>query len=246
MAWTVALVVALLNGLLCGVAVVPLSFGLMRAHGKVDRDGGMSMGIVFQVAPITFVLAALLGLWGSHLAGATGWEGFWPALGISAGIGLGVMGLFALTSLLGIVRAPKLDGAELLLRVEVTVPRSSLPGGTPDRAEMRLSLYAGDKDNHYGELDLDGIRAVGDHYLIPGQALLRSVSPARMLTLQVAPDTSFVLDMPLAASPGRDDLGWAGPFTTREGRLRDGRLQPTPVTMRYRLEKVPTPSTGRK
>jgi len=238
MSGTVALVVALLNGLLCGGLVVPLSFALMRAHGKFDRDGGMSMGILFQVAPVTFLLAALLGIWGTHLAAATGWERFWPAMGLSAGIGLGVMAFFALTSLLGIARPPRIDDAELMLHVEVLVPRSVLPGGVLDETTLQLSLYAGSKDNHYGDIDGKGIRRAGDHYLVPGTARLRSVAPMRMLAFSTGPEQSFVLDMPLAASPTKADLDWAGPFGTREGNFTNGEPRPTPVTIRYRLVPI--------
>ncbi len=238
MSWTVALVVALLNGLLCGGLVVPLSFALMRAHGKFDRDGGMSMGILFQVAPLTFVLAALLGFWGTHLADATGWDRFWPAMGLSAGIGLGVMAFFALTSLVGITRPPRIDGAELMLQVEVLVPFGVLPDGALDEGTLQLSLYAGDKDNHYGDIDGKGIRRAGDHVVIPGSARLRSVAPMRMLSFRAGPEQSFVLDMPLAASPTKADLAWAGPFGTREGNFKNGQPQPTTVTMRYRLVRI--------
>ncbi|MBL8001006.1 MAG: hypothetical protein JNL05_03505 [Flavobacteriales bacterium] len=235
MSWSVAIAVAVVNGLICGALVVPLSFALMRAHKVHDRDGGMSMGIIFQVAPVTFVLAALLGLWGTHLAGASGWDRFWAAVGWSAGIGLGVMGLFAAFSLLGIQRPPRIDGAALELQVEVTVPASSLPEGTLDLDQLKLSLYAGPRDNHYGDIDRQGIRRVGADWVVHGRAAINSIAPQRMLSLQAAPDTSFVLDMPLAPLPTKADLAWAGPFTTREGRLRDGQLLPTAVTMRYRV-----------
>lgn len=87
---------------------------------------------------------------------------------------------------------------------------------------------------------------MNEHYLPPGRARLRSVSPTRMLTLQVAPDMSFVPDMPLVASPVRDDLAMAGPFTTREGQLRDGRLHRTPVTIRQQVVRIPQAASGTK
>jgi hypothetical protein len=76
MSWKIAIVVALLTGIITALVTIPVADQVTRMHGVSDREGARAMGIVFFLAPLALVGGLLLGLLGTKLAGAVEWVQF--------------------------------------------------------------------------------------------------------------------------------------------------------------------------
>ena len=161
MSWKIALLVGLLNAILTAAVTIPVSDKVTRALGVSDREGGRGMAIAFIFIPAGFIGGFLLGLLGTKFAHATIWIHFWKALGLAVLLGqgalFGIAGLFLLSQ----PRPPLLDGHTLLLESEFRVPLARLTPRSKEPDQIRVSLYAGPKDNQYGEVDRTLFREEG-------------------------------------------------------------------------------------
>ncbi|MBK8339175.1 MAG: hypothetical protein IPK99_03845 [Flavobacteriales bacterium] len=239
MSWKIALVVALLNAVITALVAMPVADRVTRAMDVSDFEGGRGMAIVFIFIPVAFIGGGfLLGLLGAKLVHAMEWAHFWKASGIALLLGQGSLFGIAGLALLSVVHPPVLDGHYLALRIEVYMPARLLPNGKLDRDKVKMSLYAGDKDNRYAEIDTAHIVHEGDTVMIPAEATLNSASAFRMLSITVEGTDGYALDpLPLPPKPTAKDLEWTARMPMREAKLTGTSYTFTDVLLRYRVVK---------
>jgi len=235
MSWKIALVVALLNAIITAVVTIPVADRVTKAHGVSDFEGGRGMAIAFVLIPAGFIGGFLLGLLGTKLAHATEWLQFWKAAGIS--IGLGQLALFSIAglSLLSIPRPPLLQGNNLSLEVEVHVPLARINEELRQPGKIRLSLYAGPKDNHYARIDTADLREENGHLIVPAVASLNSRSYQRSISFHLGDDLWFSTEIDLAASPKEEDKAWTALQAMRVTHLNGFDDAPSGIFLRYRV-----------
>lgn len=238
MSWKIALLVALINGVLTAAVTIPVAERLMEAHDVSNFEGKRGFAIAFVFIPMGFVGGFLLGLLGTKLAHALEWTQFWKAVGFAVALGQGALFGIAGLSLLTVVRPPLLDGQALELQLEVLVPMARITPEARARDGMRISLYAGDKDNHYAEVDTARYRQEGEELIVPATARLNSRSFSRHVSFHIGTETWLALDLRLPASPTEKDLAWTTPEPMHEARTAVSDRTLTDVRCRYRVVKV--------
>lgn len=242
MSWKIALLVALLTGIITALVTAPVADRVTKRHGVSDFEGGRGMAIAFVLIPAGFIGGFLLGLLGSKLVHAVEWAQFWKALGLSVVLGqAGLWGIAGL-SLLGIPRPPLLDGEALALEVEVNIPLSRVTPGAREPNGIRLSLYAGDKDNHYADIDRQRFREVNGMLVVTALAGLNSTPPFRTLSFHIEDHTWLAYDLnALPAVPTAKDLEWSEPSPLRDAREAGREPAVSDVFLRYRVVKQGPP-----
>ena len=239
MSWKVALLVALLNGIVTAMVTVPVSDHVTKRMGVSDFEGKRGFAIAFIFIPAGFVGGFLAGLLGTRLAGAVDWSGFWKAAALAVLVAQG--GLFSIAGLglLSVPRPPLLHGEALALEVEVRLPLSLVGPRTREPDQVRMSLYAGDQDNHYARIDRDRFREAEGHLLVTAVADLNSRSARRILSLGIEDHTWLAFDLDdLAPSPTDKDLEWSALAPMRQARTSGERTQRTAVMLRYRVVRT--------
>lgn len=242
MSWKIALLVALLTGIITALVTAPVADRVTQRHGVSDFEGGRGMAIAFVLIPAGFIGGFLLGLLGSKLVHAVEWAQFWKALWLS--IVLGQAGLWGIAglSLLPIPRPPLLDGEALALEVEVSVPLARVTPGARDPNGIRLSLYAGDKDNHYADIDRQRFREVNGMLVVTALAGLNSTPPFRTLSFHIEDHTWLAYDLNgLPPVPTAKDLAWSVPSPLRDAREAGREAAVSDVFLRYRVVKQGSP-----
>jgi hypothetical protein len=234
MSWKIAIVVALLTGIITALVTIPVADQVTRMHGVSDREGARAMGIVFFLAPLALVGGLLLGLLGTKLTGAVEWVQFGRALGVSLGMSVGaVLGIAGL-SLLSIPRAPEALGTSLALEVEVLVPRAEVPTDVRTPDVLRMSLYAGDNDNRTVALDTASYREEGDVLVIPATATLFSRAATRILSFHIGTERWLAFDLPLPPEPVANAT-WSTPAPLRDATTSGANSVWSAVQLRYRV-----------
>ncbi len=237
MSWKVALLVALINALLTALVVVPVAEKLMDAHHVSNFEGKQGFAIAFVFIPAGFIGGFLLGLLGTKLAHAAEWAQFWKALGFAVALGQGVLFSIAGLSLLTIVRPPLIDGQSLVLQMEVLVPMSRITPEARMKDGMRISLYAGGKDNHYADVDTSAFRQEGGLFIVPATASLNSRSFQRSVSFHIGTETWLAYDLLLPATPAEKDFDWTEPKPMHEARTAVSDRTLTDVLLRYKVVK---------
>lgn len=238
MSWKIAILVALLTGLITAVVTFPVAEYVSRANGVSDREGARSMGIFFFLVPAGFIGGFLLGLLGTKLVHAMEWAHFWKATGVSVLIAQVVLFGIAGLNLMGIPHPPLLDGQQLLLQVEVHVPMERMGSRAKKPDQMLMSLYAGPKDNQYATIDTSLNREENGNLLVTGFVDLNSSSSFRMLAFSIEGVLSLALDpLPIAAKPTTKDLEWTNLMPMREAELSGTDYTYTDVVVRMRVIK---------
>lgn len=239
MSWKIAILVALLTGLITAVVTYPVGDHVSRANGVSDREGARAMGIIFVLVPAGFVGGLLFGLLGTKLVHATEWAHFWKATGAS--VLMAQVALFSIAGLnmLGIPRPPLLDGQQLALEVEVHVPLERITPGSLAPDQMIMSLYAGPKDNQYAPIDSALTHEENGKLLVTGLAGLYSTSNFRMLSFSIKEHMTLALDpLPIPAKPTAKDLEWTKLMPMREAEVSGTEYTYTDVLVRMRVVKM--------
>ena len=238
MSWKIAIVVALLNALITALVAMPVADRVTRALGVSDFEGGRGMAVVFIFIPAAFIGGFLLGLLATKLVHAMEWAHFWKASGTALLLGQGSLFGIAGLALLSVVHPPVLDGHYLALRIEVFVPKRLLPGGQLEAGKVKMSLYAGDKDNRYADIDTAEIAVNGDTLVIPAEASLNSANNFRMISFTIEGMDGYALDpLPLPPKPKNKDLEWTERMPMREAKVTGTSYTFTDVLLRYRVVK---------
>lgn len=243
MSWKIAIAVALLTAVITALVTAPVADKVTRMIGVPDREGGRGMLVAFILIPAGFIGGFLFGILGARLAHALEWAQFWRATGFSLALGLGALAAIAGVALLSVVRPPLLDRHSLALRIEVRVPARLLPAGPLDKGALRMSLFAGEQDNHYADIDTAHVRMQDDSLVVPGEARLYSKATFRMVGFHFDGTDGWALDpLPLPPVPTEKDLEWTAPMRMREARVNGTRYTFTDVMLRYRVvKKEPVP-----
>lgn len=236
MSWKIALVVALLAALVTAFVTAFVADKVTGMHGVSDFEGKRGYAVVFLFIPAGFIGGFLLGLLGTKLVGATEWSQFWKAAGISVLFGqvalFGIAGL----SLLSIPRPPAALGTPLAIEVEVLVPLERISGNAREQGQIRMSLYAGDKDNRSVEIDTTRFREEDGMLVVPAFAPLHSRSATRILSFHIEEHTWLAFDFPLPPTPDVSDA-WSVPALLRDARTAGSNTQVSDALLRYRVVK---------
>lgn len=237
MSWKIALTVALLTGIITAMVTAPVADKVTRMHGVSDFEGARGMAIGFLFIPAAFIGGLLLGLLGTKLVHATEWVHFWKAAGLS--ILMGQVALFGVSglSLLSIPRPPLMDGHQLELEIEVLVPMTRITPESRRKDGMRVSLYAGEKDNHYADMDTSQYRQEGDTFIVPAVASLNSTALERSIGFTLGTEVWLSFDASLPPAPGEKDLTWTEPKPMHDARTAVSDRTYSDVRVRYRVVK---------
>ena len=241
MSWKIAIAVALLAAVITALVTAPVADKVTRMMGVPDREGGRGMLVVFILIPAGFIGGLLLGLLATKLMHAVEWSQFWKTTGVALLMSHTALFSIAGLALLSIVHPPMLDGHALALEIEVAVPVRLMPGGRIDPATLKMSLYAGDKDNQYAEIDTAHIVQQEGIALLRAEARLSSKADFRMVYFHTGNEGTdgFALDpLPLPRAPTEKDLQWTERMPMREAKVTDGKYTYTEVMLRYRVVKT--------
>lgn len=115
----------------------------------------------------------------------------------------------------------------------VPLERVTLQAKEPD--QIRLSLYAGPKDNHYAAIDRSLFREEGGQLVVTAVAALRSRAHARTVSFHIEEHTWLAADIELPASPGEAQTTWSPLEPMREARTSGTDAVNTDVQIRYRV-----------
>lgn len=233
MSWKIALTVALLSALVTAVVTLPVADRVTKLHGVSDFEGARGMLIGFVLLPAGFLGGFLLGLLGTKLAGAVEWSQFWKAAGW--GIGLGQLALWGIAglSLLSVPVALSAPSVQVAVEVEVLVPMERVTDGMRAPGAIRMSLYAGDRDNRSVEVDTALYRVGEGRMIVPATAPLYSVTGLRILSFHLQ-DTWLAFDLPLAPEPAPDST-WSAPAPLRDATTSGAHTTWSDVQLRYRV-----------
>ena len=239
MSWKIALTVALLTAVVTAIVTAPVADKMTKVHGMSDFEGGRGMAIAFLFIPAGLVGGFLLGLLGTKLVGAVEWSQFWKAAGLS--IALGQVALWGISglSLLGIPRPPLLDGQALALEVEVMVPNARITPRSQEPDQIRLSLYAGPKDNAYATIDRSRFREVDSMLIVHALAPLNSQAYGRTISFHIEEGTWLAFDLDeIPAKPTTKNFEWTAPKPLRDAKVAGQQSTPSDVLLRYRVVKA--------
>lgn len=234
MSWKIALVVALLTAVLTALVTAPVADKVTRMHGVSNMEGGRGMLIAFVLIPAGFIGGFLLGLLGTKLVGATEWPQFWRAAGLS--VLLGQVALFGIAGLsfLSIPRPPIALGDDLAIEVEVMVPRERITASAREPGHIRMSLYAGDRDNSMVPVDTARYREAEGLFIVPATVPLNSRSATRILSFYIEEHTWLAFDFLLPPTPIADTT-WSEPAPLRDARSSGSNAEWSDVRLRYRV-----------
>lgn len=237
MNWKIALLVAVITGVVTAIVTAPVANHVAGKVGVSDFEGKRGFAVAFLFIPAGFLGGALLGLLGTKLVHATEWPDFWKALGIS--VALGQAALFGISGsfLLGIPRPPRIDGKELLLELEVYVPLARITAAAREQDQIRLSLYAGPKDNAYAMIDRSLFREEDGQFIVTAVAPLNSRSYTRTVSFHIQDHTWLAADIELPATPGTEHMAWSALKPMRDARTSGSSSVMSDVRMRYRVVK---------
>jgi len=236
MSWKIALVVALLTAVITAFVTAFVADKVTGMHGVSDFEGKRGYAVVFLFIPAGFIGGFLLGLLGTKLVGAVEWAQFWRAAGLSLLLGqVALFGIAGLT-LLEIPRPPKVGGQALALDIEVLVPLERITPASRERNGIRMSLYAGDKDNRTVDVDTARFREDEGKLIVPALAELNSRSATRILSFHIEEHTWLAFDFPLPPSPVVSET-WSQPAPLRDARATGSSTEPSDVLLRYRVVK---------
>ena len=239
MSWKIALTVALLTAVVTAIVTAVVAYKVAGLHGMSDFEGKRVVTVAMLFVPAGLVGGFLLGLLGSKLVGAVDWAQFWKAAGLS--IALGQVALWGISglSLLGIPRPPLLDGQALALEVEVMVPKARITPRSLKPDQIRLSLYAGPKDNAYATIDRSRFLEVDSTLIVHALATLNSQAYGRTISFHIGEGTWLAFDLDeLPAKPTAQNFEWTTPKPLRDAQVAGGQSTLSDVLLRYRVVKV--------
>lgn len=237
MSWKIAFAVALLTAIITALVTAPVADKMSKLHGVSDFEGARGMAIVFIFIPAGFIGGFLLGLLGTKLVHATEWTHFWKAAGVSILLGLAAILCVSALSLLSIPRPLVLKDLGVAIEVEVMVPLVMITPRSREAQQIRMSLYAGDRDNHYVELDTSRFREAEGKLIIPAVIPLRSRSSTRIISFHIEERTWLAFDLHLPPQPLVDEA-WSPSAPMRDARKVDRTSPTSEVLLRYRVVAV--------
>jgi len=235
MSWKIAIAVALFTAVITAIVTAPVADKVAKIQGVSNFEGGRHMAVAFFFIPAGFIGGLLLGLLGAKLMHATEWAHFWKAAGVS--VLLGQVLLFSILGLssLSIPRSPLMEGHRLALEMEVLVPIARITPRSKEPGQIKMSLYAGEKDNNYAVVDPTRFREENGMLIVPALANLNSTTTGRSISFHLDKDTWLALDLLLPAVPNKIDMEWSEPMPLRDARVAGPTSAISDVLLRYRV-----------
>lgn len=243
MSWLSSFFVAALSGVL-GLFVAGLVTAACIEWFNVSSREGASGYLLVAMALVGGLAAFLLGLVLSRVVAAQPEPGFLKALGFSSGavVALGVVAVGI--AWLSADFAPKIDGRNLELAIEVRAPRDfSLPQ-KPDEygAYAAVRLPGTRRYQPPGNLDLEHARQEDGRWIVTAVVPLYTSASRKVMDVRFSKDTDLTFGLPLASHPGRNDLEWS---KWVESGWAVGTAEPPPekkFNLRYKVQlRTPPP-----
>ena len=237
MSWIASFLVALL-----AAAIGLVLAGFIASHAvswyRISSFEGGAGYFVVGMALLGFVIAFAIGLIASRIVAASAHPGAWRAIGWSQ---LTVVGIAAIVA--GIARfsadvAPKLNGEELLLVVEMKWPATQTISPATDTTPRRLKLFASHdhvaRASRDGALWMEDAHQVDGRWVVPGAVAVWTSRGDRVLSVEPAIGGMSGFLVPLPAWPTKAQLEWSEWMP----RARDG-APPLPDGFRMRFKVLP-------
>ena len=210
---------------------------LTRVAHMSDMEGGRGMFVVFVCAPLGILLGLVIGVIVSILVRRQGFTGFLVAQGWSLLIVCGLAGLFAGVPYLLSDKPPRIDGKRLQLEFELRSPAAFKIPDQPDGYSVRVSLYAGDRQNQYAFIDWGKITKDAEHITIPGHVPLSTHSKNRSLLASIGnePVASQFIALKIPPTPRKQDEAWSDWTMATQRADLSPIPEPERMALRYRV-----------
>jgi len=237
MSWIASFLVALLTA-----AVGLVLAGFIASHAvswyRISSFEGGAGYFVVGMALLGFVIAFAIGLVASRIVAASAHPGAWRAIGWSELTVIGIAVIVGAIARFSADVAPKLNGEELLLQVELKWPATQTTSPAMDTTPRRLELYASHdhvaRASRDGALWMEDAHLVDGRWVVPGAVAVWTSRGDRVLSVDppIAGLTGFLV--PLPAWPKKAQLEWSEWMP----RPRDG-APPLPDGFRMRFRVLP-------
>jgi hypothetical protein len=236
-----AFAIAVITALVGMFLAIFASDYLTRLYHVSDMEGQRGMAVIFLFAPLGLVVGFVIGIIAALRTRWFGFVGFIKTQGLSILIVIAIASAVSGFLWLGADKPPKIDGKELVLEFELKIPPAiQIPEELNDDT-IRASLYAENKYNRHGSIDLKSLRKQDNYVIVSGTAALMSHSANRSLLALVGnePGASQFIDLKtLPAAPRKENETWSG-WTLATQRAD---LTPVPdterIAVRYRVRPV--------
>ena len=127
----------------------------------------------------------------------------------------------------------------MALEVEVMVPKTRITPRSLEPGQIRLSLYAGPKDNDYATIDRSRFREVDSTLIVHAVATLNSQAYGRTISFHIEEGTWLAFDLDeLPAKPTAQNFEWTTPKPLRDAQVAGEQSTLSDVLLRYRVVKV--------
>lgn len=238
MSWIASFLVALLTaaiGLVLGGFIASHAVSWYRISSFEGGSGYFVVGMALLGAIAGFVI----GLIASRIVAASAHPGAWRAIGWSQLTVIGIAAIIAGIARLSADVAPKLNGEELLLMVEIKWPATQTTSPATDTTPRRLKLYS--SRNHVARTSRDGAlwmedaHQVDGRWVVPGAVAVFTSRGDRVLAVEPAFDGMSGFLVPLPAWPKKAQLQWSEWIP----RAREGSA-PLPDGFRMRFKVLPS------
>jgi hypothetical protein len=237
MSWIASLLVALL-----AAAIGLVLAGFIASHAvswyRISSFEGGAGYFVVGMALLGFVIAFAIGLIASRIVAASAHAGAWRAIGWSQLTVIGIAVIVAAIARFSADVAPKLNGEELLLVVEMKWPATQTTSPATDTTPRRLKLFASHdhvaRASRDGALWMEDAHQVDGRWVVPGAVAVWTSRGDRVLSVEPAIDGMSGFLVPLPAWPTKAQLEWSEWMP----RTRDG-APPLPDGFRMRFKVLP-------
>ncbi|MBW8770983.1 MAG: hypothetical protein JF589_14600 [Gemmatimonadetes bacterium] len=212
MSWIASILVALL-----AAAIGLVLGGFIASHAvswyRISSFEGGAGYFVVGMALLGFVAGFLIGLVATRVVAASAHPGVWRAIGWSQLIVIGVAAIVAGIARFSADVAPKLNGEELLLQVELRWPATQTTSPATDTTPRRLKLYASHdhvaRARRDGALWMEDAHQVDGRWVVPGAVAVWTSRGDRVLMVEPAFDGMHAFLVPLPAWPKNAQLEWS-------------------------------------
>jgi hypothetical protein len=212
MSWIASFLVALL-----AAAIGLVLAGFVASHAvswyRISSFEGGAGYFVVGMALLGFVIAFAIGLIASRVVAASAHPGAWRAIGWSQATVIGIAMIVAAIARFSADVAPKLNGEELLLVVEMKWPATQTISPATDTTPRRLKLFASHdhvaRASRDGALWMEDAHQVDGRWVVPGAVAVWTSRGDRVLSVDppITGMTGFLV--PLPAWPGKAQLEWS-------------------------------------
>ncbi len=240
MNWLLTILVGLITAAACGAAACYLGTLCVEWYSISSFEGGSGYFVAFMTL-FGIVIGLILGIVTSRVVAGGASPGFLRAQGISLAEVVILFCVIALFCRLGGTVAPKFDGEQLDLEVELKCPRGVVPAERADHNYLNCVLTplgSGHNrlDSKGGEIFWKQASESGGQWTLPCRVWLFSDRPMRTVRMRVNESTDIEFMLPMPAKPGKEHFEWS-PW--RSDRFLEEKDKPiTGYSYRFRVRRV--------